>query len=107
ARGRAVAPSGIAKESINSICRVVGAAGIVKERLNAHRRVAGTGVIEVERLTAQGRIPEASRKAEQGVGSLSRVPACIAAVRRRSNRLHSGQNRKATEHERDKKRTLP
>src|SRR5882672_12568689 len=70
-------------------------------------RVVDSGCVVQERLKTNGVISDAACKAEEGISSLSRVEARIAAVRGRDNRSHCGRKPKADEYERDGKKKGP
>src|SRR5689334_7910203 len=70
-------------------------------------RVVNSGCVVEERLKTNGVVCDAGCKAEEGISSLSRVEARIAAVRGRNNRSHCGRKPKADEYERNEKKSEP
>jgi hypothetical protein len=78
----------------------------------AERLVTSSRVMLPRRGSRQGgktigRVVDSGCKAEEGISSLSRVGARIAAVRSRDNRSHCGRKPNADEYERDEKKSEP
>src|SRR5439155_22215811 len=89
--------------------RVLGAGRIVKERASTgscvivalvlkkgpstYSGIVVADVVAEKGKTTKGSVLAASCEAKEGVSSLSRVYAGIAAVRRRANRLRCGRKR--------------
>src|SRR5467141_3916723 len=90
-----------------TIGRVVESRCVRKKCSPTSGRVFEAGGVVKERVKTNGRIRGAACKAEEGIRSLSRVKARIAAVRGRDNRSHYGRKPKADEYERDEKKSEP
>jgi hypothetical protein len=85
----------VVEKRLKTLRCVVVAGGVEIEGIKTHRRIVAAGAVAIGRLPTKGRVVNAGCELEERVGSLSRVPVRIAAVRRRANRLRSGQKRKA------------
>lgn len=99
--GRVVVASSVGIEGVMAVDRIVVADGVRKERTKPLCGVSVACRVVIERLKTKSAVIDPGGQPEKRVCSLSRVGACIAAIRWRIYRSRVLNERKAEEYNGD------